>query len=167
MLKIFLILTAALAAQFSSAELKTGDDVFLPTLETIQSGEALDLSQYKGHVLFVEFWASWCISCAKSFPVYNKINEELKDKGLQFISINTDESLKDAKKFLKKNPANFLVVRDTKHEAVETYEPKGYPIGYIVDKTGKIVMIEESVPEYEELKATLEALLLILKKALK
>ena len=131
----------------------------LPTLPTLDSGEALDLSQYKGQVLYVEFWASWCISCAKSFPVYNKINEELKDKGFQFISINTDESKKDANKFLKKNPGNFLIVRDTEFKAVETYEPVGYPIGYLVDKSGKVIEIEASVPEYDKLKAKIEALL--------
>ena len=102
MRKLLLALTAIVATQFAAAEIKVGDDVYLPTLPTLDSGEALDLSQYKGQVLYVEFWASWCISCAKSFPVYNKINEELKDKGFQFISINTDESKKDANKFLKR-----------------------------------------------------------------
>ena len=75
------------------------------------------------------------------------------------VGINTDESVKDAKKFLKKNPANFLVVRDAEFKAVETYEPKGYPIGYLVDKSGEIVEIEMSVPEYDKLKAKIEALL--------
>ena len=159
MRKLLLAVTTALAAQFSAAELTVGDEVFLPTLDSITTGDAVDLTQYKGQVVYVEFWASWCISCAKSFPIYNQVNDELKDKGFQFISINTDESVKDAKKFLKKNPANFLVVRDAEFKAVETYEPKGYPIGYLVDKSGEIVEIEMSVPEYDKLKAKIEALL--------
>ncbi|MCJ8313413.1 MAG: TlpA family protein disulfide reductase [Saccharospirillaceae bacterium] len=159
MRKLLLAITALLTVQFSAAKLSVGDDVYLPELVSIETGEMVDLSQYKGKVLFVEFWASWCTTCAKSFPTYNKIHNALDSEKYMMISINTDKKEKDAKKFLKRTPADFLVVRDTKKSAVKTYEPKGYPVGYIVDKEGKIVAIEESQPEYEELKALLESLM--------
>ena len=159
MKKLLLALTVLLTAQVSTAKLSVGDDVFLPELVSIESGEMVDLTQYEGKVIFVEFWASWCVTCAKSFPTYNKIHNELGNEDFVFISINTDKKTKDAKKFLKKTPADFLVVRDSKREAVKTYEPKGYPSGYIVNKAGKIVAVEESQPEYEELKALLEELI--------
>ncbi|BCE02681.1 TlpA family protein disulfide reductase [Marinicellulosiphila megalodicopiae] len=159
MKKLLLALTVLLTAQVSTAKLSVGDDVYLPELVSIESGENVDLSQYKGKVIFVEFWASWCVTCAKSFPTYNKLHNELDTEEFVFISINTDKKVKDAEKFLKRTPADFLVVRDSKKEAVKTYGPKGYPSGYIVNKEGKIVGIEESQPEYEELKALLQSLI--------
>ncbi|MCJ8313848.1 MAG: TlpA family protein disulfide reductase [Saccharospirillaceae bacterium] len=159
MKKLLLALTVLLSAQVATAKLSVGDDVFLPELVSIESGEMVDLTQFEGKVIFVEFWASWCVTCAKSFPTYNKLHNELDSEEFVFISINTDKRTKDAKKFLKRTPADFLVVRDDKRAAVKTYEPKGYPSGYIVNKAGKIVAIEESQPDYEELKAHLEELI--------
>ncbi|BCE03487.1 TlpA family protein disulfide reductase [Marinicellulosiphila megalodicopiae] len=159
MRKLLLAVMALLTVQISSAKLNVGDDVYLPELVSLETGEAIDLSQYKGKVLFVEFWASWCTTCAKSFPTYNKIHKALDSDKYMMISINTDKKEKDAHKFLKNTPADFLVVRDTEKTAVKKYEPKGYPVGYIVNKAGKIVAIEESQPEYEELKALLEGLM--------
>jgi len=159
MRKLLLAITALLTVQLSVAKLSVGDDVYLPELVSMETGEAVDLSQYKGKVLFVEFWASWCVTCAKSFPVYNELHKDLDSDKFMMISINTDKKEKDAEKFLKDTPANFLVVRDTQKTAVKTYEPKGYPVGYIVDKSGKIVAIEESLAEYDELKAIFEGLM--------
>ncbi|BCE02344.1 TlpA family protein disulfide reductase [Marinicellulosiphila megalodicopiae] len=159
MRKVLFITIALFWASQTHAFLTVGDKAFLPQVKVMGSKKRVDLSRLEGRVVFLEFWASWCVSCAKSFPIYNKVYNELKNEGVIFISVNTDASEKAAKRFLKKNPADFLVVRDTKKEAVKTYEPRGYPIGYIIDRKGNIVHIEQSVPVYEELKEKLEALL--------
>ena len=159
MRKILFITIMLFMASLSQAYLTVGDEAFLPQVKVMGSNKRVDLSRLKGRVVFLEFWASWCVSCAKSFPIYNQVYNELKSEGVIFISVNTDSSEKAAKRFLKKHPADFLVVRDTKKEAVKTYEPRGYPIGYIIDKEGNIVHIEQSVPVYEELKQKLEELL--------
>jgi len=159
MRKVLFITLMMLVASASQAALTVGDEAFLPQVKVMGSKKRVDLSRLEGRVVFLEFWASWCVSCAKSFPIYNRVYNELKSKGVIFISVNTDSSEKAAKRFLKKHPAEFLVVRDTKKTAVRTYGPKGYPIGYIIDREGNIVHIEQSVPVYEELKEKLEELL--------
>ncbi|MCJ8314089.1 MAG: TlpA family protein disulfide reductase [Saccharospirillaceae bacterium] len=159
MRKVIFITTLLFMSSMSQAYLTVGDKAFLPQVKVMGSKKRVDLSRLKGRVVFLEFWASWCVSCAKSFPIYNKVYNELKDQGVIFISVNTDSSEKAAKRFLKKNPADFLVVRDTKKKAVKTYEPRGYPVGYIIDREGNIVHVEQSVPKYEELKAKLEELI--------
>ena len=88
MKKLLLALTVLLSAQVATAKLSIGDDVFLPELVSLESGENVDLTQYEGKVIFVEFWASWCVTCAKSFPTYNKIHNELGNEDFVFISIN-------------------------------------------------------------------------------
>lgn len=96
----------------------------------------LDLASYKGKVLYVDFWASWCGPCQKSFPVLNELRASYKDKGFEVIGVNLDERVSDAGKFLKKYPVDFPIVADESGEIGEVYKVKGMPSGYIVDKTG-------------------------------
>jgi len=102
----------------------------------IGSTQTEDLQRYKGQVLYVDFWASWCGPCAQSFPFLNEMHEQLKDKGLQIVGINLDENPEDAKAFLAKIPASFKVVADASKQCATDFDVKAMPSSYLIDRKG-------------------------------
>jgi thiol-disulfide isomerase/thioredoxin len=104
----------------------------------IGQNKNFDLSQYKGKVLYVDFWASWCGPCVKSFPFLNEMHERFNAQGLQIIGVNLDENADDAKAFLAKIPASFTVVADVSKQCAKDFEVKAMPSSYIVDRKGVV-----------------------------
>lgn len=152
--RLGLAIAALVIAGFSAAEVSVGDTFpafKIPTLD----GKVLDTSQLKGRVIYVDFWASWCTTCIKSFPVMNELNTELKDQGIFFLGINTDEDIDLAKKFLEKTPVNFLNVSDRTQKVVSFFEPKGFPYAYIVGKDGVVKAVKAGFAGKEETKKML------------
>ena len=103
--------------------------------------ELLDqhLKNELGNVVYVDFWASWCIPCRKSFPWMNSIKAQYQAHGLTIISINLDHSRALADEFLKESPANFPVIYDPKGLIARKYQLKGMPSSFIVNRQGQIV----------------------------
>lgn len=99
------------------------------------------LSAYKGKVLWVDFWASWCPPCRVSFPWMNQIQRRYAQNGLQVIGINVDEDSGDARQFLQTHPASFQVYFDPKGDAPSRFNVQGMPTSYLIDRQGHIRMI--------------------------
>jgi thiol-disulfide isomerase/thioredoxin len=95
-----------------------------------------DTSQFRGKVVYIDFWASWCAPCAKSFPFLNQMHSALKDKGLQVIGVNLDENPEDAKAFLTNYPVDFFVTKDTGEQCARKFDVKAMPSSYLVDRNG-------------------------------
>jgi len=98
----------------------------------------IKLSEYKGQVIYLDFWASWCIPCRKSFPWMNDMQKRYGDKGFKVIAVNLDQEHKEAKAFLDKIPAHFTVAYDPEGISAKAYKVKGMPSSYLIDRTGKI-----------------------------
>jgi len=113
--------------------------ILLASLSHISQAAELNLAQYKGKVVYVDFWASWCVPCRHSFPWMNKMHNELTDKGLVVIGVNLDEERTAADSFLKSIPADFKVIYDPKGDLATKYNVKGMPSAYIFDRSGKLV----------------------------
>ncbi len=101
--------------------------------------EDLDLEQYRGQVVYVDFWASWCIPCKKSFPWMNEMHQKYKDQGLKIIAVNVDENSADAEKFLADTPAEFMILRDPEGKLAKQYKLVGMPTSLLFDTQGKLV----------------------------
>jgi len=99
----------------------------------------IKLSDYRGQVIYLDFWASWCQPCRKSFTWMNKMQSLYGNKGFKIIAINLDESRKNANKFLRQIPANFDVVFDPGGNTAESYQVKAMPSSYIIDKLGNVI----------------------------
>lgn len=106
------------------------------TLTGIGDSSTYDTRQFRGKVVYVDFWASWCGPCAKSFPFLNQLHNALKEKGLQVIGVNLDENPEDAKAFLTDYPVDFPVAADTGEQCARKFDVKAMPSSYLVDRNG-------------------------------
>lgn len=127
----------------------------------IGENQNIDLNQYKGKVLYVDFWASWCGPCAKSFPFMNDMHQQLKDQGLQIVAVNLDENADDAKTFLAKYPASFTVMADVSKQCAKDFDVKAMPSSYLIDRNGVVqhVHLGFRAGEAKELQMRVEKLL--------
>jgi len=99
----------------------------------------IKLSDYRGQIIYLDFWASWCQPCRKSFTWMNKMQSLYGEEGFKVIAINLDESRQKADKFLQQIPANFDVAFDPRGNTAESYQVKAMPSSYIIDKHGNVI----------------------------
>ncbi len=107
-------------------------------LTSFNDTQSLNLQQFKGKVVYVDFWASWCGPCAKSFPFMNQLDNELKGQGLEVIGINLDEEIEEAKQFLQQTPASFTIAKDLDKKCAKDFGVKAMPSSYLIDRKGVI-----------------------------
>jgi len=127
----------------SAAAVQAADeDIVRPApncaLSSLDVADHYDLQRFKGKVVYVDFWASWCGPCVQSFPYMNSLDKELKDKGLQVLGINLDENAEDAKIFVSNTPPEFLVAADNNGACAKEFGVKAMPSTYLVDRKGVI-----------------------------
>lgn len=107
-------------------------------LTAFGGSQAIDLGQFRGKVLYVDFWASWCSSCAKSFPFLNAMDKEFREQGLQIVGVNLDDDPGSARDFLAKRPASFVLASDATGQCPRDFGVKAMPSSYLVDRDGAI-----------------------------
>ena len=107
-------------------------------LSVLESDQQTDIQQYAGKVVYLDFWASWCPPCAKSFPFLNKLHHDLQAEGLVVIGVNLDEHEADAQDFLQRNPAEFLLASDHTKQCATDFNVRAMPSSYLIDRNGVI-----------------------------
>src|SRR5438093_69673 len=107
---------------------------------TVQSAEGtpVQLAAYKGKVLLIDFWASWCVPCKTSFPALDAIYREYQPRGLEVLAVNLDEQRKNADVFVAAHPHLMTVFFDPKGAAPLAFGVKGMPTSFLIDKAGAI-----------------------------
>lgn len=103
------------------------------------ASKTFDVADYNGRVVYLDFWASWCLPCKKSFPFMNNLHAKYEALGLSVISVNTDYVLEDAEKFLQTIPAEFEVIYDSKGELAASYKVQAMPTSFLFDKQGTLI----------------------------
>lgn len=96
------------------------------------------LDSFRGQVVYVDFWASWCGPCRQSFPFMNQLQRELGDKGLTVLAISLDEDANDAQNFLASHPASFKVAGGANPECAASFHVEAMPSSYLIDRAGKV-----------------------------
>ncbi len=135
LLKKFAVATLLAGTLFTApAALKVGDT--LPDLTTFQLEGKLP-ADLKGKIVLVDFWASWCLPCAESFPALDALQKKYGDK-LVVLAVNVDEKKANMDKFLAKHPVSFTIVRDAGQKLVAVAEPQTMPTSFILDGEGKV-----------------------------
>lgn len=101
-----------------------------------ESAASFDLASFKGKVVYLDFWASWCAPCRKSFPWLNRLQAKYGEEGLVVVAVNVDRERRKADEFLEKHPADFRVVYDPEGKLASHYDLKGMPSTFLIDRSG-------------------------------
>ena len=116
------------------------------TLEDLKGAE-VSLGQLRGKVVAIVFWASWCPHCKKEVPELNRLDKELKGKGLEVLAVSFKESPEKLKPFAEKNGITYRVLLDRKGAVSSTYGIVGLPSLVLVDRDGVIRFSGTGFPE--------------------
>ncbi len=106
---------------------------------TSPDGVKKRLSDYKGKVIWLDFWASWCGPCRYEFPWLEKQNKKFSKNGFRVLAVSVDEEIHDMNRFLEQMSTSFPVFHDPKGEVAEYFGIKGMPSGVLIDRTGRVV----------------------------
>ena len=123
------------------------------------NGADYPLSQLKGKVVLVNFWASWCAPCLAEIPEFIKVREEYHDKGFEILGISTDDTPEQLRAFAEKNKTNYPLVQ-VNDAAEEAYGPVfGLPTSILVARDGSVCKRHFGPLSKEQLEKELKSLL--------
>ena len=130
---------AVLLACMPAAAVEAGGaapTVALPRLGSVEPPPAI--AALKGRVVYVDFWASWCVPCRLSMPALDALHKKHSGAGLTVIGVNKDTSAEDAQRFLKRVPVGFALARDEQDAVAKAFDVKAMPSGYLIDRKGVV-----------------------------
>ena len=110
-----------------------------PNITLDISNNPKTLNDFKGKLVYLDFWASWCIPCRKSFPFMNEMHNKYKAKGFEVIAINLDKDASLVLKFLNKYPAQFKIAYDSIGETAEKFNVRAMPTSFLIGRNGEII----------------------------
>ncbi len=110
-------------------------------------GKTIDLVQYRGRVVLVNFWATWCPPCRKEFPSLGRVRLLFKPEEFEVLAVNVDEDRETALAFA--GAAGFPVLLDTNSKATMSWPIKGLPTSFIVDPQGRLAFSLAGEQEFD------------------
>ena len=110
-------------------------DFTLPLL----NGETVSLSDYKGKVVILNFWATWCPPCRAEMPSMETLYQRFKAQGLEILAVDIGEDNATVQRFINNNRYTFPVLMDTNKRVSTLYGIEAIPTSYIIDREGKII----------------------------
>ncbi len=111
------------------------------------SGRRVSLVDFRGKVVLLNFWATWCPPCISEIPKLNELREAYAGRDFEIIAVSTDRSLSAVKRFIKKRPVSFVVLHDEGIKVSRKYNVFSIPTTFLLDKKGRIV--EKFLGEYD------------------
>ena len=111
----------------------------LGAVASVRAAPPPALQPIEGRVVWVDFWASWCVPCRRSFPWMNSMHRKYGPQGLQIIAVNLDKDRALADRFLAEVPAEFALRFDPAAALAKEYDVQAMPSSFLIDADGKVL----------------------------
>ncbi len=138
---------ASLLSPLQLRALEIGDKAPTFAVQSLSGTETVSLKAYRGKVVYLDFWASWCPPCLKSLPLLEELRKEFPAGEVQFLAINLDTELEKARRFLGKHPIGYPSATDPEGRLPETFEVKTMPTSFLIDRDGVVRYIHRGFRE--------------------
>ncbi len=152
LLGLALVLARSSAAQ---PQLSQAPDFTLSTYD----GQAITLSDLRGQVVVINFWASWCDQCTYEAPALEKAWQVFRDQGVIFVGVGCDANEAEGRKFIKRYGISYPNGPDPADQISDGYRIRGLPETLFIDRQGEIAFIAMGPVSYGELIAEIDRLL--------
>ena len=114
-------------------------------------GKKVSLSQFKGKVIILDFWATWCIPCKEEIPGFIELQKKYGGRGLQIVGVSVDDTMSQAKKYATGIKMNYpVLLAEGKDDILKAYDPiNGIPVSIIIDRDGRIAKRHEGIAKMD------------------
>jgi len=114
-------------------------------------GRKVSLSQFKGKVIILDFWATWCVPCKEEIPGFIELQKKYGDRGLQIVGVSVDDTMNQAKKYATEMKMNYpILLAEGKEDILKAYDPiKGIPVSIVIDREGRIATRHEGIAKMD------------------
>ena len=114
------------------------------------AGSNLKLSEHRGEVVLINFWASWCGPCRQEMPLLSELHDKYKSLGFTVLGVNVEEDSSDARKLLSQMPVTFPVLYDNDSTVSKQYDVVAMPSTVLVDRNGNMRYLHKGYKPGEE-----------------
>ncbi|NVJ49537.1 MAG: TlpA family protein disulfide reductase [Gammaproteobacteria bacterium] len=135
MFKIFFAVVIAASLPLAASEMKKPAPDF--TLKSM-TGENVKLSELRGNVVMINFWASWCGPCRQEMPLLDEFYKKYKKLGFVLLGVNVEEDSSKAAGYLKEVPVSFPILYDNTNSVSKLYDVDAMPSTVLVDREGNV-----------------------------
>jgi peroxiredoxin len=131
------ILTAGATMTAAAATLQTGAPAPAFQLNS-NAGKPLALADFRGQIVLLNFWASWCGPCRQEMPILEQLNRQYRNKGVALLGVNVEPDSSAATDWLKATPVSFPILFDVDSKVSKLYQVEGMPNTVILDRKGNV-----------------------------
>src|SRR5262249_28891486 len=129
---------AAIAFVPDAWPLTRGEAAPACSVRLLDGDRTVRIADYRGQVVYLDFWASWCGPCRESFPFMNELQRELAGKGLQILAVSVDKTADEARGFLARYPAQFATALDSPATCPAAFRLEGMPSSFVIGRDGTV-----------------------------
>jgi thiol-disulfide isomerase/thioredoxin len=123
------------------------------------AGRQVHLADYRGKLVLLNFWATWCAPCRKEMPLFSKWQREYGAQGLQIVGVSMDDDITSVKQLLVQRPVQYLIVMGDAKLGEQFGGVLGLPLSFLVDAQGRIVARYQGESDLTVMEAKLKELL--------
>ncbi|PCI43062.1 MAG: hypothetical protein COB51_12050 [Moraxellaceae bacterium] len=132
--------TTILAYSMNAFCLEKGQALPHFSLTDLRSGNLIQSDDFKGKVIYIDFWATWCAPCIEGLPKLGKLQNSFSKDQFQVVAINVNDDVETVEAYLEKIDANLMILSDPKNIALSRFKLKGIPSGFLISQDGKVVL---------------------------
>ena len=122
-------------------------------------GAQRSLSSYRGQVVMLNFWASWCGHCRSEIPALKAVYEEYREKGFEIVAVSIGEDPTELASFVQQNGMEFTVLTDPQTSIIPLYQLRSVPTSYFLDEQGVVQQVYNGAIAQETLQGIVDQML--------